>query len=183
MSSERPDIPDARTADEGALLDELRSQALKIAAELPDQLQRVALRAGDVSVEVEWRAPVTAVPVPMAAPVAAPVPVPEAVPGVPAAAPQQPATAPPAVEPAGSPRTMVTAPLVGAFYRAAEPGAAPFVEVGDTVEPGQTLALIEAMKLLNELKAETRARVVAVHAENGEMVEYGQHLIELEPVD
>jgi acetyl-CoA carboxylase biotin carboxyl carrier protein len=156
------------------LLDELRDQALKIAAELPDQLQRVALRAGDVSVEVEWRAPAAPVPVPVATPV-------PAAPPAPAVAAQQPAAAP-AAEPAGN-RSMVTAPLVGAFYRAAEPGAAPFVEVGDTVEPGQTLAIIEAMKLLNEIKAEVRARVVAVHVENGEMVEYGQHLIELEPVD
>jgi oxaloacetate decarboxylase (Na+ extruding) subunit alpha len=76
----------------------------------------------------------------------------------------------------------VEAPMIGVFYRAPEPGAEPFVEVGEAVAPGQTLCLLEAMKLFNELKAETTGVVRAIHAENGEPVEFGQLLFELEPV-
>ena len=76
----------------------------------------------------------------------------------------------------------VEAPMIGVFYRAPEPGAEPFVEVGEAVAPGQTLCLLEAMKLFNELKAETSGVVRAIHAENGEPVEFGQLLFELEPV-
>ena len=72
--------------------------------------------------------------------------------------------------------------MVGVFYRAAEPGSAPFVQPGDVVAPGQVLCLLEAMKLFNELKAETAGRVVAVHAEDGQPVEFGQLLFELEPI-
>ena len=71
--------------------------------------------------------------------------------------------------------------MVGVFYRRAEPGAPPFVEVGDVVSAGQTLCLLEAMKLFNELKADAPGRVVAIHVENGQPVEFGQLLFELEP--
>ena len=76
----------------------------------------------------------------------------------------------------------VESPMVGVFYRQPEPGAAPFVEVGDVVTPGQTLCLLEAMKLFNELKAESTGRVTAIHVENGAAVEFGQLLFELEPI-
>jgi len=76
----------------------------------------------------------------------------------------------------------VESPMVGVFYRAAEPGAIPFVEVGDVVLPGQTLCMLEAMKLFNELKADVGGRVIAIHAENGKPVEFGQLLFELEPI-
>ena len=76
----------------------------------------------------------------------------------------------------------VEAPMVGTFYRASEPGAAPFVEEGDVVEPGQTLCILEAMKLMNEIKAEIEATVRAIHVRNAEPVEYGQLLLELEPL-
>ena len=76
----------------------------------------------------------------------------------------------------------VEAPMIGVFYRAPEPGADPFVEVGEAVAAGQTLCLLEAMKLFNELKADTPGVVRAVHVENGEPVEFGQLLFELEPV-
>ena len=75
----------------------------------------------------------------------------------------------------------VEAPMIGVFYRAPEPGAPPFVEVGDAVTTGQTLCLLEAMKLFNELKAESQGLVRAIHAENGQPVEFGQLLFELEP--
>ena len=72
--------------------------------------------------------------------------------------------------------------MVGTFYRAPQPGAPPFVEVGDTVAAGQTLCILEAMKLLNALDAEVDGVVSAIHAENAQPVEYGQLLFELEPL-
>ncbi len=72
--------------------------------------------------------------------------------------------------------------MVGVFYRASDPGAPPFVEVGDVVAAGQTLCLLEAMKLFNELKADTDGRVKSIHAESGDAVEFGQLLFEIEPV-
>jgi oxaloacetate decarboxylase alpha subunit len=76
----------------------------------------------------------------------------------------------------------VESPMVGVFYRQSEPGTPPFVEVGDVVSPGQTLCLLEAMKLFNELKADTAGRVLAIHVENAKPVEFGQLLFELEPI-
>jgi oxaloacetate decarboxylase alpha subunit len=76
----------------------------------------------------------------------------------------------------------VESPMVGTFYRAAQPGAPPFVEIGDVVAPGQTLCILEAMKLMNEVKAEVEGVVRGVHAENAEPVEFGQLLFELEPL-
>ena len=76
----------------------------------------------------------------------------------------------------------VESPMVGVFYRAPEPGAPAYVEVGDTVVAGQTLCLLEAMKLFNELKADGPGIVRAIHAENAQPVEFGQVLFELEPV-
>ncbi len=75
----------------------------------------------------------------------------------------------------------VESPMVGTFYRASEPGAAPFVEEGDVVGPGQTLCILEAMKLMNHVKAEVAGTVRRIAVGNGEPVEYGQLLFELEP--
>ena len=72
--------------------------------------------------------------------------------------------------------------MVGTFYRSPAPGAAVFVEEGDAVAPGQTLCILEAMKLMNEVKAEVEAIVRKIHVGNAEPVEYGQLLFELEPV-
>jgi acetyl-CoA carboxylase biotin carboxyl carrier protein len=72
--------------------------------------------------------------------------------------------------------------MVGTFYRAPQPGAPPFVQEGDTVASGQTLCILEAMKLMNEVKADLEATVRSINVENGEAVEYGQLLFELEPV-
>jgi oxaloacetate decarboxylase (Na+ extruding) subunit alpha len=82
--------------------------------------------------------------------------------------------------PAGSIR--IESPMVGVFYRAPEPGQPPFVDVGDVVAPGQTLCMLEAMKLFNELKSDAAGRVTAIHAENAKPVEFGQLLFELEPL-
>ena len=77
--------------------------------------------------------------------------------------------------------TVVEAPVVGTFYRASAPDAAPFVEVGDRVGPGDVLCVIEAMKLMNDIKAEFAGEVVEVLAENGQAVEYGQPLFKMLP--
>ena len=70
----------------------------------------------------------------------------------------------------------VKSPMVGTFYRSASPGAKPFVEIGDSVEVGEVLCIVEAMKLMNEIEADVSGTVKAVLAENGQAVEYGQPL-------
>ena len=74
----------------------------------------------------------------------------------------------------------VKSPMVGTFYRASSPGAAPFVEVGNTVKVGQTLCIVEAMKILNEIEAEVAGTVTKILCENGDAVEYGQPLFVIE---
>lgn len=76
----------------------------------------------------------------------------------------------------------ITAPMVGTFYRAPSPDAPPFVREGDVVQAGQTVCIIEAMKLFNEIQSEVSGRVVRIVAENGAPVEYGQPLVLLEPL-
>lgn len=92
--------------------------------------------------------------------------------GAPAAAPAEAAPAAPAA-PQGH---LVKAPMVGTFYRAPNPGAQPFVEVGQTVKEGDALCIIEAMKLLNEIEADKSGVIKEILIENGEPVEYGQPL-------
>ncbi|HXU67564.1 MAG TPA: acetyl-CoA carboxylase biotin carboxyl carrier protein [Casimicrobiaceae bacterium] len=70
----------------------------------------------------------------------------------------------------------VKSPMVGTFYRSASPGAAPFVEIGDAVAQGDTLCIVEAMKLMNEIEADASGTIKAVLAENGQPVEFGQPL-------
>ena len=104
----------------------------------------------------------------MHAPMApAPQPAPVAAPAVPVAAPAV------VEEPSGH---VVKSPMVGTFYRAASPGAKAFVEVGDAVKEGDTLCIVEAMKLMNEIEADASGVVKAVLAENGQPVEFGQPL-------
>ncbi len=92
-----------------------------------------------------------------------------------------PAGAAPAAEAAApSSAKQIKSPMVGTFYRASAPGAKPFVEVGDTVKSGQPVCIVEAMKILNEIEAELDGVVKRVLVENGQPVEYGQPLFELE---
>jgi oxaloacetate decarboxylase (Na+ extruding) subunit alpha len=86
------------------------------------------------------------------------------------------------VEPSTNGLIRVEAPMVGTFYRAPEPGAPPFVEEGQPVGAGQTLCILEAMKLMNEVKSDVEGIVRAIHVENEQPVEFGQLLFELEPV-
>jgi acetyl-CoA carboxylase biotin carboxyl carrier protein len=113
----------------------------------------------------------SASPIMMAAPAMQAMTVPGAMPAAPAAAP----AAPP--EPTGH---ALKSPMVGTFYRAPSPGAPSFAEVGQTVSKGQTLCIIEAMKLLNEIESDVAGTIKAILVENGQPVEYGQPLFLIE---
>ncbi|VVD97458.1 acetyl-CoA carboxylase, biotin carboxyl carrier protein [Pandoraea morbifera] len=102
---------------------------------------------------------------------------------MPAAAPQIAAQAPAAAAAPAAPAApavpqghIVTSPMVGTFYRAPSPGADPFAQVGDSVKEGQTLCIIEAMKLLNEIESDKAGVIKEILVENGQAVEYGQPL-------
>ena len=83
---------------------------------------------------------------------------------------------------AGEQRQPVTAPILGTFYRRPKPGEAPFVAVGDLVEADTVICIIEVMKLMNSVVAGARGVVAAVHANDGDLVEFGQPLFSLDPV-
>ena len=101
--------------------------------------------------------------------------------GMPAAPPAAPGTAPaPRGAPAEPKGHALKSPMVGTFYRAPSPSAPPFVEVGQAVSKGQTLCIIEAMKLLNEIESDVAGTVKAILVENGQPVEYGQPLFIIE---
>ena len=103
-----------------------------------------------------------------------------AAPAAPAAAPAAPSAggeAPAADAPAGN---EITAPMVGTFYAASSPDAAPYVNVGDTISEGQTICVIEAMKVMNEIKAETSGTVTAIVAKDGEAVQFGDALFRVQ---
>jgi acetyl-CoA carboxylase biotin carboxyl carrier protein len=106
------------------------------------------------------------------------------------AIPQTFAAPPPALEavPSATPPSsdevdfaIVKSPIVGTFFRSAEPGAAPFVDVGTTVKKGQVLCIIEAMKLMNEIDSEYDGDIVKVYVENGQPVQYGERLFAIKP--
>ena len=96
-----------------------------------------------------------------------------------------PATAPAAAAPKGSgpdpSHTLIKSPIVGTYYDAPSPEAGPFVKVGDSVEPGQVLCIIESMKLMNEIEAEIAGTLVHKLVENGRPVEYGEALFAIRP--
>jgi acetyl-CoA carboxylase biotin carboxyl carrier protein len=130
-------------------------------------VQRLRVEAGDTRIEIERGFPAG---VPSAA----------AAPALPVAAPAV-ADESPAEE--TDSRHPILAPLVGTFYRASQPGAKPFVEEGDVVDEGQSVAILEAMKLMNQVTADRSGRVVEITATDGEWVEFEQVLMYLEPLD
>ena len=118
-------------------------------------------------------------------PFAAPM-VQQAAPALPASAgtPPAPLEAVPSPAPPSSDEVdfaIVKSPIVGTFFRAAEPGAPPFVDVGTTVKKGQVLCIIEAMKLMNEIDSEYDGDIVKVYVENGQPVQYGERLFAIKP--
>lgn len=144
-------------------LDEVRRSAQSLLADLGDRPRALRIRAGDVVVEMEWT---EQQPAPAAS----------------ASAPPETAFADPTL-PAGeaSAGTDICAPTVGTFYRAPEPGAAPFVSEGDQVRRGQQVGIVEAMKLMIPVEAEADGRVVTVHVADSTPVEYGERLITIDP--
>jgi acetyl-CoA carboxylase biotin carboxyl carrier protein len=106
-------------------------------------------------------------------------------PPAPVAAPQSATQPPPALTSVDEDvdLAVVKSPIVGTFYRSAEPGAKPFTEVGETVRKGQVLCIIEAMKLMNEINADIDGEVVKVYVENGQAVQYGERLFAIKPAD
>ena len=136
-------------------------------------IQEFRLEGDDFRLEIRRNLPAQPVMAPvMPAPVAAaPAPV----------APPEPALAPPASTATRSDLLEVTAPMVGTFYRAPAPGEPPFIEVGNRIEVGQTVCILEAMKLMNELEAEVSGEVVEILVDNGTPVEFGQVLMRVRP--
>ena len=136
-------------------------------------IQEFRLEGDDFRLEIRRNLPGQAVMAPvMPAPVAAaPAPV----------APAGPASAPPASTATRSDLLEVTAPMVGTFYRAPAPGEPSFVEVGSRINVGQTVCILEAMKLMNELESEVGGEVVEILVDNGTPVEFGQVLMRVKP--
>ena len=137
-------------------------------------IQEFRLEGDDFRLEIRRNLPAQAVmapvmPAPVAPAAAAPV------------APSEPASAPPASTATRSDLLEVTAPMVGTFYRAPAPGEPPFVEVGSRINVGQTVCILEAMKLMNELESEVGGEVVEILVDNGTPVEFGQVLMRVKP--
>jgi acetyl-CoA carboxylase biotin carboxyl carrier protein len=131
-------------------------------------IAEIEITEGEESVRISRYAPgVPAAPVAMAAPIAA----------APAAATAAQATAPVATAEPEEDGFEVTAPMVGTFYAASSPGAAPYVQVGDRVNEGDTLCIIEAMKMMNQIEADVSGVVKSIRLQNGEPVEFGQTMI------
>ena len=133
-------------------------------------IAEIEIREGEESVRIS-RYSASAAPVVMAAP-----PAMAAAPVAAAAAP----AAEPAPENAIPPGHTVTSPMVGTFYRSSAPGNKPFVEMGQQVNTGDTLCIIEAMKMFNQIEADKTGKVKAILVENGQPVEYGQPLFVIE---
>jgi acetyl-CoA carboxylase biotin carboxyl carrier protein len=105
----------------------------------------------------------------------------EAASAVPQATVVEPLPQSPAAPPPASNEYIVKSPIVGTYYESPKPGDPPFVKVGDSVEPGQVLCIIESMKLMNEIESEVAGIVVAKLMENGRPVEYGEALFTIRP--
>ena len=113
----------------------------------------------------------------------APMPMMAAMPQAAPAPAAAPAAAAPAAADDGGELCIVKSPIVGTFYRSAEPGAKEFVQVGDTVRKGKVLCFIEAMKLMNEIDSEYDGEITSIYIENGQAVQYGERLFAIKPAN
>ena len=136
-----------------------------------NDLTEISLEDGEQAITIRKDLPEVCV-APTAAPVAAAPQAPQPAPQAQAAVPSKAAEAPKG--------KAITSPMVGTFYAASSPEAAPFVEVGSTVGVGDVVCIIEAMKLMNEIKSEQAGKVVQICVKNGDPVEYGQVLMYVE---
>ncbi|MEY9966768.1 acetyl-CoA carboxylase biotin carboxyl carrier protein [Streptacidiphilus sp. MAP12-16] len=149
----------------GAVLDAVCRSVAQLAGAAPHPPRRIRMQDGQTTVEVEWPDPVHT-----------------------ALAPAD--DSPTADRESGAPEsgqpdllTYIRAPMVGTFYHASTPDAQPYVSVGDVVQPGQPVGVLEAMKMMSAITADTGGRVVEMVAPNAHPVEFDQQLIALEPVD
>lgn len=168
-NTDGPRVPSNVTSDTPESMIELREELAELARALPGDLRRIRVRGGDREIEVEWadqirplesgtdqpRANLRVETGPPLAAVSSPIP--------------------------DEKFAAVRAPLVGCYYAAPSPGAEPFVQVGDAVEVGTTVAIIEAMKLMNTIVAGESGVVVELLVADGESVEYDQILLHLRP--
>ncbi len=129
-------------------------------------IAEIEITEGDDGVRISRYAPQVAAPVAAAMPPAA----------VAAAAPAPAPASPIAMAEAEEDGHVVTAPMVGTFYSSSSPGSPPFVQVGDRVEVGDTLCIVEAMKMMNQIDVEVSGTIKSIRVQNGEPVEYGQIL-------
>jgi acetyl-CoA carboxylase biotin carboxyl carrier protein len=151
-------------------LEEIKSLIALVGRE---PFQEFEFEAGDMRFRIRKDGPAPVIQAPVAAPIVMAAPVSQVHHPIPSA----PATAQAAAAPADEPGIhYVTSPIVGTFYRASNPTATPFASPGDFVKPGQTLCIIEAMKLMNEIESDVAGEVVKVLVENGTPVEYGERL-------
>ena len=132
-------------------------------------LTEISLEDGEQAITIRKDLPEVIAAAPAAIPAAAPV-----------AAAQAPASAPTVAKEPEANGKAITSPMVGTFYAAPSPDAAPFVEVGSTVNVGDVVCIIEAMKLMNEIKSEQAGKVVQICVKNGDPIEYGQVLMYVE---
>ncbi len=151
----------------------MNSDAIKDLLDLiqAHDLAEFELEDGEFKLRVKRGGPHIVTHVMPAAPVAAPAVAPPAAP-----APAPPAATAAPVEDGGAQLAIVKSPIVGTFYRSAEPGAPAFVNVGDSVKKGQVLCIIEAMKLMNEIDSEYEGEITNVYVENGQPVQYGERI-------
>ncbi len=133
-------------------------------------ISEIEITEGEDSVRITRNSPSVVAPAPAYVTPAYAVPAPEA----PPAAPPATAAAPAAAD--DSDGYAVTAPMVGTFYAASSPGSPPFVQVGDHVNEGDTLCIVEAMKMMNQIEAEVSGTVKSIRVQSGDPVEYGQIL-------
>ena len=145
-------------AAESDLFRSLCQETHALLAKLGGSVQRLSVQAGAHSIVVEWAPAQVAGGTSSVAPLAVP------------------------EESAAVGRHAIIAPLVGTFYRCPEPGAKPFVEVGDLVEAGQEVGIVEAMKIMNRIVADQDGRVAEFAVADGEMVEFAQAIMYLDPI-
>ena len=138
------------------------------------------LQRGDNRLRIRRAGTNQEIVVPFAAPAVATAPAPPVLTPASAPAASAPAITPKAPEP-DSGHVLVKSPIVGTYYESPAPGSASFVKVGDSVEPGQVLCIIESMKLMNEIESEVSGIVAAKLVENGRPVEYGEALFAIRP--